>query len=226
MKKVTLLQLLLFAGASVLFTTTSNAQNVAGAQATFQEFLKQFPAGQLPYSFGEQDLRTQLETRAGGEKTKRLAWEFYEFLPDLEENVRTNRMPVYPEPVVYFETKQYYAVVYNTGRKFARQFKTYNIAVFDKQGKYIASRCIAGVNPTALAAATIDEHLQVTIKEYSINWEKDYMTNGLDGNNIIGLTPTTTRTLDATTSTKNGIEEWNYRPAEITADPNLTADAK
>jgi hypothetical protein len=211
--------------ATLFIAVVANAQT-----ATFQEFFAQFPKANLPYTLGEQDLRNHLESRASNApvaKAKRLGWEYYDFLPTLEDNARDNRMPVYPEPVAAFETKEYYAVVFNTGRAFARQYKTYNIAVFDKNGKYITTRIIAGVNPTAMAAATISENLEVTIKEFNINWSKDFNTNGFDGNSILNMVPTTVRTVNATAATKTECEDWNYRYETVkgTASTNL-AQAK
>jgi hypothetical protein len=217
MKKVILLIV------AVFVTLAAQAQDT-----TFQGFLQQFPKATLPYSLSEAELQGQLESRAANapvEKAKRLAWEYYEFLPTLEDNARENRMPVYPEPIAALETPNHYAVIYNTGRNFARQYKTYNITVFDKAGNFVATRCIAGVNPTALAAATIDENLEVTIKEYSVNWSKDYITNGIEGNSILGLVPTTTRTVKATSAVKIEGEEWENVPAKP-ENPATVAQAK
>jgi hypothetical protein len=188
--------------------TAVNAQD-----AHFKAFLQEFPKGNLPYVIEENNLRHHLEVRPT-EQLKRLSWEYYEMLPDLEENMRNTSMPVYPEPVVYFETESHYAVVYNTGRKFARQFKTYNIAVFDKAGHYVASRCIAGVNPTALAAAIITPDLQVTIREYRVEWNHDYYMNGLENNNIRQLNPVRVRTVDAKLADKSG--DWDFRVKSAT----------
>lgn len=208
--------------AACFILVASNAQN-----ATFEEFLRQFPKANLPYALGEEELRGQLESRAANQpvaKTKRLGWEFYDFLPALEEDARENRMPVYPEPVAALENATHYAVIYNTGRNFARQYKTYNIAVFDKAGNFVATRCIGGVNPTALASATIDENLQVTIKEYNVNWAKDYSTHGIEGNSILGITPVSTRTVKATAAKTEG-EDWKNAPEMKEAAP-VTAQAK
>lgn len=210
--------------AAFLFAVAANAQN-----ATFEGFLQQFPKATLPFTLGEQDLRNQLESRAANQpltKAKRLAWEYYDFLPALEEDARENRMPIYPEPIALLETENNYAVIYNTGRTFARQYKTYNIAVFDKKGNFVATRCIAGVNPTALAAATIDENLEITIKEYSINWTKDYSTNGIEGNSIQELVPTSVRTVHATAAKTEG-EDWKNAPATVKeVSEVLSAQAK
>ena len=200
----------------------------AQTEATFEGFIQQFPKAELPYTLSESVLRSQLENRAANtpvEKTKCLAWEYYDFIPTLEDDARENRMPVYPEPIAALETDTYYAVVYNTGRNFARQYKTYNIAVFDKAGKFVATRSIAGVNPTALAAATIDAELNVTIKEYSVNWSKDYLTNGIEGNTITGLTEISTRTVKATAAKEVG-EDWKNEPLQRNHGTPISVQAK
>jgi hypothetical protein len=206
--------------ALLLTATVSFAQT-----ATFESFLQQFPKAELPYSLGEGDLRNHLESRATNApvaKAKRLAWEYYEFIPTLEADARENRMPVYPEPIAQLETSTHYAVIFNTGRSFARQYKTYNVAVFTKDGQFVSSRCIAGVNPTALASATIDEDLNITIKEYRVEWTKDFNTTGFDGNAITALVPTTTRTVKATAAVQEG-ENWNYRYEKTTTQTTTSA---
>jgi|1048.fasta_scaffold01859_3 hypothetical protein len=196
-----------------LFTLAASAQN-----ASFEEFLSQFPKASLPYSLSQEALRSQLEQRAGNqpvERPKLLEWQFYEFLPALEEDARTNRMPVYPEPVVALENETHYAVIYNTGRNFARQYKTYNIAVFEKNGKLVATRCIGGVNPVMLATAHINKDFIITIEEFSINWAKNYSTHGIEGNSILGLTRINTRIVKATASVDQPSENWRNNPEQL-----------
>jgi hypothetical protein len=184
--------LFILAMATMLTAATDTGRNgdpePVSQKLTFQDFLKQFPSAGLPYSFSEQDLKGQLDARTGTnarrESPKRLAWEYYEFLPDLEKIAEVSSMPIYPEPVASFETEKHYAVAYNTGRAFAKQYKTYNIALFDKNGVHQATYCIAGVQIGTLTAATLDEQLHVTIKEYEIKWEKDPVAEGIKGNNV------------------------------------------
>jgi hypothetical protein len=210
--------------AAILVSVATTAQDT-----TFQGFLQQFPKATLPFTLGAEELQGQLESRAAKTpvaKATRLAWDYYAFLPTLEANATENRMPVYPEPVAMLETATHYAVIFNTGRNFARQYKTYNIAVFDKCGNYIQTRTIAGVNPTALATATINANLEVTINEYSVNWSKDYITNGIEGNQIIGISPVATRTVKATTAAKEAKEDWKNAPAAQQIAATLTAQNK
>ncbi len=203
--------------------------SLTAQEATFQGFLQQFPKATLPYTVGTEELQQHLEQRAAKTpmtKAARLAWEYYGFLPTLEENAAENRMPVYPEPIAAFETENHYAVVFNTGRNFARQYKTYNIAVFDKQGNHIQTRTIAGVNPTSLASATININLEITISEYSVNWSKDYITNGIEGNQIMGIAPVGTRTVKATAEVKEACEDWKNQPVARMTSATLTAGTK
>ncbi len=215
--------------AFIVFATCFIALATSAQSVNFESFLQQFPKATLPYTLGEDVLRGQLEQRAASlplEKAKPLAWEYYEFIPTLEDDARENRMPVYPEPVAAFETEQYHAVIYNTGRNFARQYKTYNITVFDKSGKFVTTRSIAGVNPTAMATATIDSNLNVTIKEYSVNWSKDYLTNGIVGNSITSIIEVGTRTVDAKVADKAEGDDWKNQPAKPGKSVGPAAQAK
>ncbi|MBK8557338.1 MAG: hypothetical protein IPL65_16930 [Lewinellaceae bacterium] len=124
-------------------------------------------------------------------------------------------MPLYPEPVVAFEAENTYAVVYNTGRAFAKQYKTYNVALFDKEGRHLATYCIAGVQPNALTAATLDENLHVTIKEYQVKWENDLQNSGIKGNVVSGLNLLQTRNINLTSSDKVMLSPFQM-PTELT----------
>ena len=194
-------------------------------EPTFQDFLAQFPKAGLPYTFSADDLQTQMEKRATAPKAKRLAWEYYQFLPMLEESARFSRMPVYPEPVAAFETKENYAVLYNTGRGFTKNYKSYHIAVFDKQGNHLATHFVAGVNTTTLTASTIDETLNAKVQAYQINWTKDVQENGTEGNAIISLTPAGKQSVNLTTG--NAVEQlsWAYKPVS-SLSASAVADTK
>jgi hypothetical protein len=181
MKHIKLIPALLLALASFV---SLNAQDT---QASFQDFLSQFPKAELPYTFSAQTLQTQLETRPAV-KAERLDWNFYQFLPELERSAEFSSMPVHPEPLVAFETAQYHAVVYNLARGLARSNKSYSITVFTKEGAYVGTHFIAGVTAESLTAATIDEALNANVIEYKVNWAKNYRDNGYINNNVIGLT--------------------------------------
>lgn len=188
--------------------------NGTEAEATFQDFLAQFPKATLPYTFTAEELQAQMEKRASAPKAKRLAWEYYQFLPTLEESARFSRMPVHPEPIAAFETKEHFAVLYNTGRGFTKNFKSYHIAVYDKQGNHIATHFVAGVNPTTLTAATIDETLHAKVQAYQVNWAKDYQENGAEGNSIQSLTPAGRQMINLLND-DNMVEQlsWACKPA-------------
>jgi hypothetical protein len=171
---------------SVIFLGLVSAVNAQENTPSFQDFLAQFPKASLPYTFSAQSLQAQIETRPVA-KAAPLNWDFYNFLPELERSAAFSSMPVHPQPVAALETENYHAVIYNLARGLARGNKTYSISVFTKEGNYIGTHFVAGVNPEMLTAVTIDESLVANVTEYKISWAKDYRENGHIGNNITGL---------------------------------------
>ena len=213
MKQSNLINAMLATIALVIGSLTLNAQNnitdttpAAEETVTFQDFLQQFPAQNLPYSITEEDLQAQL-TATTKSKAKRLSWEYYQFIPTLERSAQTSRMTVYPEPIAAFETADNFAVLYNLARGLSKGNKCLEIAVFDKEGNFIASRVIAGVNANTLTAAQIDEALNATVKAYEINWASDVRENGIDGNEIIGLNLIEKENIDLKIDTNEA--EWH-----------------
>ncbi len=212
MKNLKLIPALLLALASIV---TLNAQD---AKPTFQDFVAQFPKASLPYTFNAQDLQGQLETRPVA-KAAHLGWEYYQFLPELERSASFSHMPVCPEPVAAFETKEYTAVLYNIARGFSRGKKTYSISVFTKGGEYLGTHFVAGVNPETMTVATITESLNASVNQYKVNWENNYRENGHIGNKVTGLTLVETTTVVLTTAGNPDQIEWTSRSIDtISAD--------
>ncbi|MBK6994810.1 MAG: hypothetical protein IPH31_07735 [Lewinellaceae bacterium] len=211
MKNSKLIPALLLALASIV---TLNAQDTT---PTFQEFLAQFPKASLPFTFNAEDLQGQLETRSAA-KVARLGWEFYQFLPELERSASFSNMPVCPEPVAAFETEEYTAVLYNVARGLSRGTKTYSISVFSKDGEYVGTHFVAGVNPETMTVATINETLNASVHQYKVNWEKNYRENGHIGNKVTGLTLVETLSVELTSSGNPDQIEWTSRGMNTSAD--------
>jgi len=209
---------------TVVSLTVGQATSVTTSndEPTFQEFLAQFPKASLPYSFDAEVLQNQLENRTAAPKATRLAWDYYHFLPMLEESARYSCMPVYPEPVAAFETAENYAVLYNTGRMFTKNLKSYHIAVFDKAGNHLATNFVAGVNPGTLTVATIDENLRATVQAYMLNWAKDYNENGLDGNSINSMTSAGRQVMLLTTGGMVEQVNWAYKSSGMSASASAS----
>lgn len=201
MKNLKLIPALLLALASFV---TLNAQD---ATPTFQDFLAQFPKASLPYSFSAQDLQGQLETRPAT-KAARLGWEYYQFLPELERSASFSNKPVCPEPVAVFETKEYTAVLYNIARGLSLGTKSYSISVFTKQGEYVGTHFVAGVNPENLTVASITENLTANVTEYKVNWKNNFRENGRTDNAVTGLTLVTTLKVELTSAGNPDQLEW------------------
>jgi hypothetical protein len=211
MKSIFLIPVFFFTLVSLTATTTNNVNNNDnGSEPTFQDFLAQFPKAGLPYAFRAEDLQAQMEKRTTAPVGQRLTWEYYHFLPMLEESARHNRMPVYPEAVAAFETKEYYAVLYNTGRARTKNLKSYHISVFDKAGNHLATHFVAGANAETITEAVIDENLKADVQAYQVNWSKEYRANANDGNTVVGLTPAGRLTIALTIG--NAVEQvyWAY----------------
>lgn len=186
-----------------LFATNVNAQDTT----TFQDFLAQFPAASLPYNFSTEELQSQLQNRTAA-KAKRLGWEFYQFLPELERSAQFSSMPVCPEPIAKFETEDNIAVLYNIARGLSRGTKTYSITIFDKKGNYVGTHFVAGVNPTSLTVATIAENLNADVKEYKVNWANDFSTFGPQDNKVLNIELVESQLLDLVAPGNPDQIEW------------------
>jgi hypothetical protein len=201
---------------AILVVVTLSTFALSAQTPGFQEFLQQFPKASLPYAFNAEALQAQIESRTAAKAT-RLSWEYYEFLPELERSAEFSNMPVHPEPVAAFETEQYHAVLYNISRGLSRGAKTYSITLFTKDGEYVGTHFIAGVNPQTLTTATIDTNLKASVKAYQLNWANDFLTNGRIGNQITSLNLQDAIVLDLTTEGNPDQIEWMNYKATTTA---------
>lgn len=209
MKKTIISLAALLAATALLFSSFSRktTQPVVLGGATFEDFLKQFPARTLPYALDEKTLQARLELEIVRQTDpenyvaptrQRLSWEYYKFLPYLKESSMFSRNPITAEPVAAFKTDQYHAVIYVTGRGFSRNYGEYFVTVFNHKGKHIATNAIGSVYPTTLISFDLDKNLWVTTKTWQVNWENNYDEHGLEGNKITSLALLETKSLDAT----------------------------
>ncbi len=208
----------LLAFASLILTTDSLSAQTAAAPdaAAFEQFLQQFPKADLPYVIGTSELSATLEQRAQGIRPAAvpfLAADSYEFLPDLDRSAEATSIPAHPQAVARFETADRHAVLYNLPRSGAKQYRALYLAVFDKEGRHIATTFVAGVNPTTLVSAVLDEQLQAKVQEFQVQWAKE-LTHNLAGNQLAGLQPLEIHTLDLNQTPEN---DWNERHEPKTA---------
>lgn len=205
MKKASIIPALFFA---LFFSAINlNAQAAGSETPSFQDFLSQFPKAELPFSLTAETLQAKLEKPAAA-RAKRLAWDFYQFLPELERSAQYSNMPVYPEPVAAFETNEYFAVLYNIARGASKNTKSYSITVFDKEGNYIGTNFVAGLTPRTITAAEINAGLIATVTEYSVNWTNDYRQNGIEGNSVASLIRTANQEINLTIAGNPDMVEW------------------
>jgi hypothetical protein len=205
---------------TALFLVLQGLVSLQAQAPSFQDFLHQFPSATLPYSFDTATLKEQIEKHPAA-KAKRLDWEFYQFLPELERSAQFSSKPVHPEPVAVFETDKFYAVLYNVARGLTRGAKTYSVSVFEKNGNYIGTHFVAGVDPQHLTVATIDEHLKARVQEYNISWENEYEFDNTS-NKVNNLLPQNMQFLELTEPGNPDPIEWTARmtpkQTEMSAD--------
>lgn len=218
MKKTIIFLAAVLAAVALFFSSFSRktTQPLVLGDATFQDFLKQFPTQKLPFALDEKTLQARLDLEItryndpdnySAPKRQRLSWEYFKFLPDLREASRFSRNPVTAEVVAGFQTEQYHAVIYLSGRGFSRNYGTYHVSVFDKKGKHIATNVAGSVSPNTLVSFKLEKNLGLISQSWQVNWEKDYDKHGLEGNKISSLALLETISLDATKAPKSVEEE-------------------
>ena len=228
MKKTIFSVAILLAASALLFSSFSGktTQPVVLGDVTFEDFLKQFPAGSLPYALDEKALQSRLELEVArlndpenyvAPIRQRLKWEYYQFLPSLKQSSMFSRNPVTAEPVAAINTDRYHVVIYLTGRGFSRNYGEYYVAVFNNKGRHIATNLVGSVYPTTLVSFELDKILQVNTKTWQVNWEKDYDEHGLEDNKITGLAFLEAKSFDATKPPKTANDEETPRPDEPSA---------
>ncbi|HMX41051.1 MAG TPA: hypothetical protein PKD78_12010 [Saprospiraceae bacterium] len=207
MKNIILIPALLLAFVSG-FSTNATAQD--SDSADFAQFLAQFPQASLPYTFTADELKAQVESNTAT-KTKRLGWQYYQFLPELERSAEYSNMPVYPEPVAAFETQDYYAVLYNIARGTGKGAKTYTLSLFDRAGNHIATNFVAGADTKTLTTSTINTELKADVQEYKVIWTLDLLENGREGNSIKALETKAQQVIDLTLPGNPDLIEWSVK---------------
>ena len=109
---------------SLSFLNSANAQTV-----TFDDFLKKFEEKQLPF-----DVNEEL-----GNSDKVLPWEYYDFIPTLEQTAGQFNAPIVPVPVARFKTKNGKNVVLYRVRVGLKISNHFEIAVYDSKNQFVKS---------------------------------------------------------------------------------------
>lgn len=220
-KTMLLLSALPILGLLVAFSMNSTPTRPADSVCTdrtdaFQKFLKQFKDMPLPYVLSAKDLQTQLEQDISDKDRM-----FRPRLDDPEGFVPYNRrdmisrVPVSHQSIAHLATADLHAVIYTSFRGYSRQYKTYNIVIFDKTGNLISSNQLAQTTREYITAGTVNAKLQATIQTYRIKREKEDSSDS----KITGLTLETSEEIDLTIPTETD-EETIPKPVKK-AEPEL-----
>lgn len=132
---------------------------------SFHQFLDQFPSAQLPYCVNGLP-------KAPEQQAAILDWEFYAFLPELEQTAAYHNMPVHPQPMAKFETENHVAVLYNLVRGAGNKGQAITISVFDKQGNYLSTHFLAGTADELVLVAVITPELEAEVLGFVKGKEK------------------------------------------------------
>jgi len=208
----------LFAAFSLISRETPSAQT--RPEDDFQKFLKQFPMAALPYVLSKEQMLEQLNAGIELEKAESRESEdvSYKPLDDPKRFIPSNRLdyisrvPVYKEPVARLATAQHHALIYSVSQGFSRPFKSYLVAVFDKNGSFLATHSLAGSGMSHLKTAEINSRLEGMVNTYKLRWENDIYETGLDENAISGLTLELSETIDLTKPAADELDDLKKKP--------------
>lgn len=207
MKTNTLLPLAgLLAITAFLSAFSAKKTVVKDPEITFQDFLAQFPAQRLPYALDEKSLQNNLNAYVmsiNGQKGSdeqvhfdRLKWDYFKFLPELENEAMFSRLPLQVEPVAVFATADHIGVLYGTSRGSRFAYATYHLTLLDPAGKFISTNMVGKVMPDVIVSSLISSDFQAKLQSWTINWQKDYEKTGIQGNKIKSISPYETATVD------------------------------
>ncbi len=176
---------------SEAISADDNVNTSFTGKVTFEQLLKQFPKGTLPYSLTTNMLREELTTMSQGDATTKverhsLKRAFLRFLPLVNDNSMFSRMPMpLPEPFLAFETNGKHILVYFT--QGYSSYKTYYVSTFTNTGKVISEKQLSHVGLSSIVDATINENLDLTRFYYTVIWNKKPDKNGYKNAKIVEL---------------------------------------
>jgi hypothetical protein len=109
-------------------------------------------------------------------------------------------------------------------RGLTRGTKTYSISVFEKNGAYVGTHFVAGVDGEHLSVATIDEHLNARIQGFNITWEKESRYDEMPSKKIFDLEPGNVEMLELTIPGNPDPVEWTSASLPKEVDQEMSAD--
>ncbi|MBK8966944.1 MAG: hypothetical protein R3D58_14950 [Saprospiraceae bacterium] len=212
----------LFAAFSLLPKETTTVDT--RTDKDFQKFLKQFPETILPYAITKEQMLEPLETQddenMGNNPGPRKRLEDPKRFIPIDQLDYISRVPIYKEPVARMATARHNAVIYSVSQGYSRPFKSFYVAVFNKNGTFVNSRHLAGSGITYVTAGTIDMALSAVVETYKVHWEKDRYDAGLADNAITGLTLESSEIVDLTKPTEKHPKGPKIKPL-IKEEPNV-----
>lgn len=217
----------LFAAFSLLPRDTTPAV-VTHTDNDFKFFLKQFPEAVLPYAITKEQMLELMEAHTADAEDDNLRYnpgprksleDPKRFIP-IERLDYISRVPIYKEPVARMATARHNAVIYSVSQGYSWPFKSYFVAVFNKNGTFVSSRLLASSGITYVVAGTVDRELNAVVETYKVHWEKERYDTSLDENAITGLSLESSEIVDLTKPTEKHPKGPKIKPL-IKEEPNV-----
>lgn len=145
-------------------------------EATFQEFLKAFPEGKLPFALSVETLREHLEAHRSKDKKsplqkKRLNSTFTDFLISEQEREFT-RSPLTVDALMTTKYENKHLIIYAVGRGL-RGHLDFFAGLYDAKGLLLKRELFASSNTSEFIEGSINKNLQIKTTTYDIFWSQE-----------------------------------------------------
>jgi hypothetical protein len=192
MKKIVLFFALITAFC-ILASMNYKKENDIKTYDSFEELLKYFPKGNLPFHLTTKILQEQALTFTNDYycnnlvvKKNILPKEFRKYFPSLEDSYknRLSRMPpAAGEPLISFDAEDKHILVYFIWRG----GYTYQVATFDNKGNLINEKVFAVASLSQIVEVNLDKKLNLNYTFYTVNWDKKPNVDGYKDCKITSL---------------------------------------
>jgi hypothetical protein len=160
---------------SATFIKKGDSNTIAASGgATFQELLKEFPKGTMPFTVSVSEMRDIMSPPKNSRPRAlgTLSTKYGRILPDATGS-KFSRMPEEVAPIKAFETPDNYVLVYLMGH--FRYFGSgqYYAAVFDKKGNLKNKALLASFGHNTITSGNLAANGTITRTEFDVQWTED-----------------------------------------------------
>jgi hypothetical protein len=164
---------------AVLFTSSALIKPTVAYEVdtvAFENVLKKFPVGQFPFEVSEYSLKQEMNNvNTQSKNTNRilLGQDDVTDLPYVNNGTRFfSRVPEYVEAITRLNTQQFITLIYAKYVPYSQMEKTYYVAVFDKNYKFVSSEKIQPAYEE-FKVFFLTNNLNLTVKTMKPIWSKE-----------------------------------------------------